>query len=75
MDLNELTESGKFSYLFDFELEVSWWDMQSNSSCNRVRSVVVHELVEVVNSLTRLSELNSVVLVVTEDTLVRYQVN
>ena len=52
----------------DFELEVSWWDMQSNSSCNRVRSAVVHEFVQVVNILTQLSELNSVVLVVTKDT-------
>jgi hypothetical protein len=59
----------------NFELEVGWWDMQSNSSCNRVRSAVVHELVQVVNSLTQLSELNSVVLVVTEDTLVRDSVN
>ena len=49
--------------------------MQSNSSCNRVRSAVVHEFVKVVNSLTQLSELNLVVLVVTEDTLVRYLVN
>lgn len=30
---------------------------------------------QVVNSLTQLSELNSVMLVVTEDTLVRDQVN
>ena len=45
--------------------------MQSKSSCNRVRSAVVHELVQVVNSLTQLSELKLVVLVVTEDTLVR----
>ena len=49
--------------------------MQSNSSCNRVRSAVVNELVKVVNSLTQLSELNSVVLVVTKDTLVRDLVN
>ena len=49
--------------------------MQSNSSCNRVRSAVVHWLMQVVISLTQLSELNSVVLVVTEDTLVRDQVN
>ena len=49
--------------------------MQSDSSCNGVGSAVVHELVQVLNSLTQLSELNSVVLVVTEDTLVRYQVN
>ena len=42
--------------------------MPNNSSCNRVRSVVVHYLMQVVNSLTQLSELNSVVLVVTEDT-------
>ena len=49
--------------------------MQSNYSCNRVQSVVVHELVQVVNSLTKLSELNSIVLVVTEDTLVRDLVN
>ena len=42
----------------NFELEVGWWDMQSNSSCNRVRIAVVHELVQVV----------------TEDTLVRDQV-
>ena len=49
--------------------------MQSNCSCNIVRSAVVHELVQVVNSLTQLSELNSVVLVVTIDTLVRYRVN
>ena len=49
--------------------------MQSNSSCNRVRSAVVHESVQVVNSLTQLSELNSVVLVVTKDALVRDQVN
>ena len=59
----------------NFELEVGWWDMQSNSSCNRVRSAMVHEFVQVVNSLTRLIELNLVVLVVTEDTLVRDQVN
>ena len=60
----------------NFELEVGWWDMQSNSSCNsEFRSAVVHEFVQVVNSLTQLSELNSVVLVVTEDTLVRDQVN
>ena len=59
----------------DFELEVGWWDMQSNSSCNRVRSAVVHELVEVVNNLTQLSELNSVVIVVTKDKLVRDSVN
>ena len=49
--------------------------MKINSSCNRVRSAMLHELVQVVNSLTQLSELNSVVLVVTEDTLVRDQVN
>ena len=49
--------------------------MQRKSSCNRVRSVVVHELVQVVNSLTWLSELNSVVLVVTKDTLVGDIVN
>ena len=49
--------------------------MQSNSSCNKVRSAVVHELVQVANSLTQLSELNSVVLVVTKDTLVRDLVN
>ena len=49
--------------------------MQSNSSCNRVRNAVVHELVQVVNSLTQLSELKSVVLIVTEDTVVRDQVN
>ena len=49
--------------------------MQSNSTCNRVQSAVVHELVQVVNSLTHLSELNSVVIVVTEDTLVRDPVN
>ena len=49
--------------------------MQSNSSCNRVRSAVVHELVQDVNSLTQLSELNSVVLVLAEDTLVRDLVN
>ena len=59
----------------DFELEVGWWDMQSNSSCNGVQSAVVHELVQVVNNLTRLIELNSIVLVVTEDTLVRDSVN
>jgi len=59
----------------NFELEVGWWDMPSNSSCNRVRSAVVHELVQVVNSLTQLSELNSVVLVVTQDTLVRDSMN
>ena len=59
----------------DFELEVCWWDMQSNFSCNRVQSVVVHEFVQVVNSLTQLSELNSVVLVEAEDTLVRDLVN
>ena len=52
----------------NFKLEVGWWDMQSNSSCNRVQSVVVHEFVQVVNSLTQLSELNSIVLVITEDT-------
>ena len=55
--------------------EVGWWDMQDNSSCNIVRSVVVHDFVQVVNSLTQLSELNSVVLVVIEDTLVRDLVN
>ena len=33
----------------NFELKVGWWDMQSNSSCNRVQSAVVHELVQVVN--------------------------
>ena len=49
--------------------------MQSTSSCNRVRSALVHELVQDVNSLTQLSELNSVVLVLTTDTLVRAQVN
>ena len=49
--------------------------MQSNSSCNRARSVVVHELVQVVNNLTQLSELNSIVLVVNKDTLVRDLVN
>ena len=49
--------------------------MQSNSSCNRVRSAMVHELVQVVNNLTHLSELNLVFLVVTEDTLVRDLVN
>ena len=49
--------------------------MQSNSNCNKVRSAVVHELVQVVNSLTQLSELNSVMLVVTKDTLVRDSVN
>ena len=49
--------------------------MQINSSYNRVRSAVVHELMQVVNSLTQLSELNSVVLVVIEDTLVRDSVN
>ena len=59
----------------NFELEVGWWDMQSNSSCNRVRSAVVHELVQVVNILTQLSELNSIVLVVTDDTLVRDSMN
>ena len=59
----------------DFKLEVGWLDMQSNSRCNRVQSVVVHELVQVVNILTQLSELNSVVLVVTEYTLVRDLVN
>ena len=52
----------------NFELDVGWWDMQSNSSCNSVRSSVVHEFVQVINSLTQLSELNSFVLVVTEDT-------
>ena len=52
----------------NFELEVGWWDMQSNSHCNRVQSAVVHEFVQVVNSLTQLSELNLVVIVVTEDT-------
>ena len=53
----------------DFELQVGWWDMQSNFSCNRVQSAVVHhEFVQVVNSLTQLSDLNSVVLVVIEDT-------
>ena len=41
----------------NFELEVGWWGMQSNSSCNRVRSVVVHAFVQVVNILTQLSEL------------------
>ena len=51
----------------DFELEFGWWDMQSNSSCNRVRSAVVHEFVQAVNSLTQLSKLNSILLVVTED--------
>ena len=59
----------------NFELEVGWWDMQSNSSCNRVQSEVVHEFVQVVNSLTQLSELNLVLLVVIRDTLVRDQVN
>ena len=59
----------------DFEIEVGWWDMKSNSSCKRFRSAVVHELVQVVNILTQLSELNLVVLVVTEDTLVRYLEN
>ena len=59
----------------NFKLEVGWWDMQSNSSCNRVQSLVVHELVQVVNSLTQLSQSNLVVLVVTEDTLVRDLVN
>ena len=49
--------------------------MQSNSSCNIVQSAVVHELVQVVNSLTQLSELNSCVLVEIEDTLVRDLVN
>ena len=49
--------------------------MQSNSSCNRVRSAVVHELMQVVNSLTQLIELKSFLLVVTEDTLVRDLVN
>ena len=49
--------------------------MQSNSSCNKVRSAVVHELMQVVNSLTQLSELNSVVLVVIKDKLVRDLVN
>ena len=49
--------------------------MQSNSSCYRVQSAMVHELVQVVNSLTQLSELNSVVLVVTKYTLVRDIVN
>ena len=49
--------------------------MQSNSSCNKVQSVVVHELMQAVNSLTQLSELNSIMLVVTEDKLVRDQVN
>ena len=39
--------------------------MPSNSSYNRVRSVVVHLLMQVVISLTQLSELNSIVLVVT----------
>ena len=59
----------------NFELEVGWWDMQSNSSCNRVQSVVVHEFMQVVNSLTQLSDLNSVVLVVNKDTLVRDSFN
>ena len=59
----------------NFELEVGWWDLHSNSSCKRVRSAMVHELVQVVNGLTQLSELKSVVLVVTKDTLVRDQVN
>ena len=59
----------------DFKLEAGWWDMKSNSSCNRVRSEMVHELVQFVNSLTQLSDLNPVVLVVTEDTLVRDKVN
>ena len=39
--------------------------MQSNSSCNTVRSEVVHYLMQVVIILTQLSELNSVALVVT----------
>ena len=51
----------------NFKLEVGWWDMQSNSRCNRVRSAMVHKFVQVVNSLTQLSDLNSIVLVVTED--------
>ena len=59
----------------DFKLEVGWWDMQSNSICNRVGSIVVYEFVQVVNSLTQLSELNLVVLFVIEDTLVRDIVN
>ena len=49
--------------------------MQSNSSCNKVQSAVVHEFVKVVNILTQLSDLNSVVLVVNEDTLVRDLLN
>ena len=44
----------------NFELEVGWWDMQSNSSCNKVGSAMVHEFLQVVNSLTLLSELNLV---------------
>ena len=59
----------------NFKIDFGWWDMQSNSSCNRVRSAMVHELVQVVNGLIQLSELNLVVLVVTEDTLVRYKLN
>ena len=59
----------------NFELEVGWWDMQNDYSCNRVGSAVVHEFVQVVNSSTQLSELKSVVLVVTKDTLVGDQVN
>ena len=49
--------------------------MQSNSSCNGVQSAVMHYLMQVVIILTQLSELNSVVIVVTKDTLVRDQVN
>ena len=49
--------------------------MQISSSCNKVRSAVVHYLMQVLINLTQLSELKLVVLVVTEDTLVRDLVN
>ena len=49
--------------------------MEVEFSCNKVGSVVVHELCKSQISLTQLSELKLVVLVVTPDTLVRDQVN
>ena len=49
--------------------------MQSNSSCDKVQSEVLHEFLQVVYSLTQLRELNAFVLIVTKDTLVRDIVN
>ena len=39
--------------------------MQSTYSCNRVQTAMVHYLMQVIINLTQLSDLNSVVLVVT----------